>query len=954
MKKASARKAAPKLSEAEKITAANDKKLRARVKLFGNLLGNVLRSQAGGRVFVAVETLRKGYIRLHKQDSPSLRLRLGRLIRGLDPEIMTHVVRAFSTYFSLVNLAEEAHQHQLRRRQRRAEGGGLWTGSFDEALIEFRNEGVSPAQLQTVLDHMNYNPVITAHPTEAKRHTIMEALRRIFVTSQQLDDPTLSREERDEILHLLEIWIQTLWKTDEVRVQKPNVAGEIRHCIYYFQDSLFQAVPAMYREFERAIDRVYGPQLPPAQAITLPSFLRFGSWVGGDRDGNPGVTPEITEMAVRMHAVAALKEYLPRVTALGHELTQSKLLCTPTDAFMASLRRDDRYAEDALDYGADRFRHEPYRRKLYIMRWRLQQMLDHQRRRLQGDRKSAMPEGAYRSSDEFLHELYLIRESLVSHGDGAVADLSLKDLIRLVETFGFFLAHLDVRQESSRHTEAVAELLSVSAGGINYLELDETRRLELLCDLVEKAPLARDASLLSEPTLETLAVFEVMAKMHREISRDAFGSYVISMTHSASHVMEVIFLARQAGLLGRTPNGERYCHLRVSPLFETIDDLNRIEPVMSDLLDCNIYLDLLRASGNQQEIMLGYSDSCKDGGILASAWSLYKAQIAIANLTEQRGVGCCLFHGRGGTIGRGGGPTHEAILAQPPGTVQGRIKFTEQGEMVSYKYSHKETAIYELGVGITGLMKASKGLVAETPRVDPRHLAAMQEIAEAGESAYRGLVDETPNFLDYFYEATPVTEIGMLNIGSRPSHRRKTDRTKSSIRAIPWVFGWAQSRHTIPAWYGIGTALHAWSGSDANRLEALHDMHRHWPFFRALLSNTQMSLFKADMNIAREYAELCSDHGLATQIFSRIHSEYHWTVQQTLKAAGARRLIEENPVLALSLSRRNPYLDPLSHIQITLLQRYRDPQLSEEERNTWLDPLLRSINAIAAGMRNTG
>jgi phosphoenolpyruvate carboxylase len=953
MKKDSAKKAAHRLSGQEKSVAAIDKKLRARVKLFGNLLGNVLRSQAGGRVFVAVESLRKGYIRLHKEDSPSLRERLGRLIRGLDPEIVTHVVRAFSTYFSLVNLAEEAHQHQLRRRQRRA-GKALWTGSFEEALLEFRADNVSHAQLQTVLDHLAYNPVITAHPTEAKRHTIMEALRRIFLTSQQLDDTQLSREERDEIHDMLEIWIQTLWKTDEVRVQRPNVAGEIRHCIYYFQDSLFHAVPAMYRDFEKAIDRIYGTALAPGQTLSVPSFLRFGSWVGGDRDGNPNVTPEITEMAVRMHAVAALKEYLPRITALGHELTQSKLLCTPTAAFMASLHQDERHAEDALDYGAERFRHEPYRRKLYIMRWRLQQMLDHQRRWLQGDHKSAPPEAAFRSSDEFLHELYLIRESLISHGDSKVAGLGLKDLIRLVETFGFFLAHLDVRQESTRHTDAVAELLAASAGGIDYLALDEAQRIGVLCEHIGRAPMHRDPSLLSAPTRETLAVFDVMARMHREVSRDAFGSYVISMTHSASHVIEVAFLAHQAGLLGRLPSGDWFCHVRVSPLFETIDDLNRIEPVMRDLLDCEIYLGLLKASGNQQEIMLGYSDSCKDGGILASSWSLYKAQLAIASLTAKRGVGYSLFHGRGGTIGRGGGPTHEAILAQPPGTVQGRIKFTEQGEMVSYKYSHKETAIYELGVGITGLIKASKGLVSESPRVDPRYMETMQQIADAGEAAYRNLVDETPGFLDYFYEATPVSEIGLLNIGSRPSHRRKADRTKNSIRAIPWVFGWAQSRHTIPAWYGIGSALHAWCGNDSERLNELRDMHRHWPFFRSLLSNTQMSLFKADMNIAREYAELCTDRTLATQIFGRIRSEYHWTVQQTLKAAGARRLIEENPVLALSLSRRNPYLDPLSHIQITLLQRYRDPELDDEQRTAWLDPLLRTINAIAAGMRNTG
>ena len=931
---------------------ADDKKLRARVKLLGSLLGNVLQSQAGGRVFVAVEALRKGYIRLHKEDSARLRERLGRLIRRLDPEIVTHVVRAFSTYFSLVNLAEEAHQHQLRRRQHRA-GRPLWTGSFEEALREFRKQNIGPAQLQTVLDRLLYNPVITAHPTESKRHTIMEGLRRIFVTSQQLDDPHLSKEEREDVIQLLEMQIQTLWKTDEVRVQRPNVAGEIRHCIYYFQDSLFQAVPLMYRELEKAVDKVYGPGLKDGESIVVPSFLRFGSWVGGDRDGNPNVTPEVTAMAVRMHAIAVLKEYLPRVTQLGHELTQSKLLCTPSPAFLAGMEADERYAEKALG-DLDRFRHEPYRRKLYIVRYRLEQMLNHLRRQCEGETSLSPPQAAYGSADEFLAELYRIRDSLISDGDHALAELGLKDLIRLVETFGFFLAQLDVRQESSRHTEAVAELFAADPHGIDYASMDEAQRMALLSRHIEGEPLEVERAALSAQTRETLEVFDVMARMHGEISLQCFGSYVISMTHSASHVMEVMFLGRQAGLIGRTAAGEWYCHLRVSPLFETIEDLHHIEPVMGSLLDCGIYATLLKACGNVQEIMLGYSDSCKDGGILASAWALYKAQLTVARLTRERGIGYHLFHGRGGTIGRGGGPTHEAILAQPPGTVHGRIKFTEQGEMVSYKYSNRETAVYELGVGITGLLKASKGLVTATPATDRRHMTIMDELAASGEAAYRALVDETPRFLDYFYEATPVSEIGLLNIGSRPSHRRKADRTKNSIRAIPWVFGWAQSRHTLPAWYGIGSALERWCAENPERTDELRAMYRQWPFFRALLSNTQMSLFKADMGVAREYAALCGDRELAAKVFGEIQAEFARTVNHTLRAADARHLIDENPTLALSLSRRNPYLDPLSHIQITLLQRYRDPSLSDEERAAWLDPLLRSINAIAAGMRNTG
>ena len=929
-----------------------DKKLRARVKMFGNLLGGVLRSQAGGRVYMAVEALRKGYILLRKEESPGKREQLLRIIRKLDPLTLTHVVRAFSTYFSLVNIAEESYQHQQRRRLRRA-GKALWPGSYEETLRSFIEEDISAEQLQAMLERLAYIPVITAHPTESKRHTIMETQRRIFVTSRQLDDSRLSREEREEIIDSLGCEIQTLWKTNEVRSQKPDVTAEIRHGLFYFKDSLFQAIPATYREFEKAVDKIYGPQLGEDEHIHIPSFIRFGSWVGGDRDGNPNVKPHTTENAVRMHMAAVLKEYLQRVNQLSHELTHSILLCQPTDEFMEGLRRDECLAAQAFGSNVDRFRDEPYRRKLYIIRLRLQCMLNHVRALLEG-REDPTPTACFLSADVFLQDLYRIRDSLRSHGDGNIAAGNLQDLIRLVETCGFFLVNLDLRQESTRHTEAVSELLRKLPESIDYNGLDESGRLRLLTEYTINPPLAIDDEALSEATLETLKVFRIMRKICDQVSPEAFGSYIISMTHEASHVMEVIFLAHQAGLAGHDSSGSWYCDIRVAPLFETIEDLKHIEPVMTALFDNPCYAALLQASGNLQEIMLGYSDSCKDGGILASSWSLYQAQTRIIEITNARNIDCRLFHGRGGTIGRGGGPTHEAILSQPPGTVQGRIKFTEQGEMVSYKYSNRETAVYELGVGITGLLKASKSLVVPVQTADERHVEIMDQLAAAGEKTYRNLVDETPGLLDYFYEATPVNEIALLNIGSRPSHRKKKDRSKSSIRAIPWVFGWAQSRHTMPAWYGIGTALRQWCEAHPDRMKDLHRMYEEWPYFRALLSNTQMSLFKADMQIAHEYMELCSDKDAAGTIFDKIRAEYELTVEQTLQAANCKELIEENPTLALSLKRRNPYLDPLSHIQITLLRRYRDPDLDEEEREAWLSPLLRSINAIAAGMRNTG
>ncbi len=926
-----------------------DKELRARVKLFGNLLGNVLRTQAGGRVLTAVEALRKGYIRLHVADEPRTRGRLARLVSGLDPELVTHVVRAFSIYFSLANIAEEAFQHAQRRRHVRS-GGPLWTGSFDDTLRQFHAGGMSAAQLQTLLDALAYTPVFTAHPTESKRRTINEWLRRIFLTSEELDDTRLGREERQEVIQRLENQIQVLWKTDEVRINRPQVSDEIRHGLFYFKECLFQAVPQMYRYLERAVARIYPDADPPVQ---VPSFVRIGSWIGGDRDGNPHVTPETTALALRLQAREALAQYIVRVGALSRELTFSSRLCQPSAELVSSLEKEGQLYQEMFGENPDRFSHEPYRRKLYMVRLRLEGTLRTVRKRLQGQHTTPLPYG-YRNERELLEDLHLIRDSLIRQGDGNTADGALKDLIRQVETFGFSLVELDLRQESARHTEAVAELFGRLPGALDYAALEEDQRRAVLARAIADPTLPDiDRGALSARTRESLQVFEVLGELSEEISPQAFGHYVVSMTHEASHILEVLLLARLEGLAGRSALGW-FCDIRITPLFETIDDLANIENVLTALLDDPVYAALLRASGNLQEVMLGYSDSAKDGGILASAWSLYEAQKKVIHLTAARGVRCRLFHGRGGTVGRGGGPTHESILAQPSGTVHGQIKFTEQGEVLSYKYSNTETAVYELSMGITGLMKASCCLVEPPPPERRDYLGIMDELARMGEEAYRDLTDRIPGFLDYFYDATPVMEIGLLNIGSRPTHRARQDRSKSSIRAIPWVFGWAQSRHTLPAWFGIGSALLAWRGNDPSRLAKLQNMYKEWPAFRALLSNTQMALFKADMGIAREYAQLCSDPALRERIYTLVRDEYACTITQVLNVADAKRLLEENRPLALSLSRRNPYLDPLNHIQVKLLRRYRDKTLSDEQREIWRDPLLRSINAIAAGMRNTG
>ncbi|BAZ93376.1 phosphoenolpyruvate carboxylase [Thiohalobacter thiocyanaticus] len=934
------------------IDQPRDKELRARVRLLGSLLGNVLRDQEGGQVLDAVETLRKGFIRLRKVDDPKLRSRLMRMIDQLNPAILTHVVRAFNVYFSLVNIAEQAFQHRQRRREV-STGKRLWLGSFDDTLRQFREQGIGPDQLQTLLDRTLYLPVFTAHPTESKRRTIMEALRRIFVVSEQLDQ-RLNREQRQEVIRELESQIQILWKTDEVRTHRPRVVDEIRHGLFYFRESLFEAIPTLYRNLEKSIRRTYGEELE-GQPVNTPTLLRFGSWIGGDRDGNPFVKPETTEMALHLHMREAVICYMRRLDALRHLLTHSSNLITPTPEFSAALAEDvKRYGDSAFRDHPHRFEHEPYRRKLYVMRYRLRQNLTLLNAKLEADETDCPGcEDRYLHEQELLSDLCLIRDSLVSHGDARIADGKLQDLIRLVETFGFFLLQLDIRQESTRHTEAVAEILQALEGA-DYNALDEAGRLQCLAERIAAgAPPRLAPDSYSESTRETLAVFDVMQRMQDEISPNAFGNYVISMTHTASHVMEVMYLAWLNRLAGRN-NGDWHCRIRISPLFETIEDLSHVEEVLQALLNNATYRALLAASGNQQEIMLGYSDSCKDGGIVASSWNLYEAQKKIIRMTTELGVDCRLFHGRGGTIGRGGGPTHESILAQPPGTVHGQIKFTEQGEVLSYKYSQLETTVYELTMGLTGLMKASRCVVQEVPHDREDYLGIMDALTRTGEAVYRELTDRTEGFLDYFYEVCPVDEIGLLNIGSRPSHRSKANRSKSSIRAIPWVFGWAQSRHTLPAWYGLGSALEQWRNNDPNRLAKLQTMYREWPYFRALLSNIQMSLFKAQFDIAREYTRLAHDPDQAAHIYDTIREEFRRTLTQVLNIADIQLLLEETPSLHLSLSRRDPYLDPLNHIQVTLLKRYRNESLGEADREAWRDPLLRSINAIAAGMRNTG
>jgi len=915
--------------------------LQEQVRMVGNLLGEVLKEQEGGDVLDAVEFLRQGYIGLRHKDDAGKRQQLTTFIEGLDQPKLKKVTRAFNVFYILSNIVEEDYLHRERRNLYKKDNENLWQGSFLNTVYKIKEFGLTATELQKVIDQLRYSPVFTAHPTEARRRTMMALQRRIFLIINKLNRGGLIPEEHESLVKQLKSQIQLLWRTSEVRIKKPSVEDEVRYGLFYFDASLFNSIPMIYRHFERANRHVYG-----SGEIKVPSFIKFGSWIGGDRDGNPFVTPDVTRTSIRLHMQAALEEYLRRVLKLQNILSHNIEYVTPNKEFNASLQKDESELKET-----ELFRTEPYRKKLHFMSSRLNANLKTVENRLLG-LVTETPAKAFHHVDEFLNDLYLIRDSLISHNDVDIAKHDLKDLIRLVETCGFSLYELDVRQESTIHTRTTIEVLRQFDPKNDYVNLSEEQRIDTLAQQISRKRLPKpNPESLNEEAIETLELFDTMREMRIETGDNLFGTYVISMTHTASHVLEVMFLARLAGLVGVDKNDEFFCNIQISPLFETIEDLKHISEVLTNLFENKIYMSLLKASGNLQEVMLGYSDSCKDGGILASQWNLYQAQEQVIELTDNYGVECRMFHGRGGTVGRGGGPTHEAIISQPPDTVHGQIKFTEQGEVLSHKYSNTETAIYELGMGITGLLTASQSLIRKHGKYKKSYHQAMSTIAISGEKSYRNLTDETEGFLDYFYENTPVTEIGQMNIGSRPSHR-KVDRSKSSIRAIPWVFGWALARHTLPAWYGIGTAFKHFREQNGGKL--LKEMYQEWPFFRALISNVQMGLFKAQMNIAKEYSLLWDDKQRSEEIYEKIAAEYELTVKEVLSIAGIDKLMADTPLLQYSLERREPYIDPLNHIQITTLARHRKHIANNDDESPWLDELLLTINALAAGLRNTG
>ena len=928
-------------NQSPSTSAANTMLINEYEKILPDLLGEVIFEQEGQKIFACVELLRQGFIQQRIQPDPAKQAVLLENIEAMDVDTLDRVIHAFSTFFHLANISEEQKNQQSRMNSE--DSGAFWNNSFIDTIDKFKQQGKSLQEVLELISGLNYYPTFTAHPTEAKRPIVLEALQRIHKEYQGINASGVTQAQLIEHRHRLKAMIQIFWKTEAVRPKKPTVYDEIENSLYYFRESIFACLPEIYRDLEKAIKQIY----PEArgQALIIPNIVRFGTWVGGDRDGNPFVTPQITRNALRMQKIEVLQEYVRRVERLSKTLTHSADQIDVSEAFEASMQDDK--TRQAKYLGA-KHQNEPYRRKLSFTKLRLEATIAQAEQHL-GDGSASFEPLAFTDEQQFRDELTLVADSLIQHKESNLTRGGLQDLLRLLDSCGFYLSKMDIRQESTLHSQAVHEIASTIDKPIDYLGMDEDQRQSWLTErLLDKDVLAYDRRQITIQSADIVSVFELMSEMRHEISQDCFGSYIISMTHQASHLLEVALLAKLSGLITCNNDGSINSEIHIAPLFETVVDLEHAEPTLESLFTNPVYRQLLHFTDDTQEVMLGYSDSCKDGGILASSWNLYKAQQRIVSVTDKHGIHCLLFHGRGGTIGRGGGPTHESILSQPQGTVKGGIKFTEQGEVLSFKYNFKETARYELTVGITGLMKASDPKRESSDL--PEHRAMMDKLVVTGEQAFRELTDDNVATMQYFYETTPSNEIGLLNIGSRPSHRKKADYSKKSIRAIGWVFGWSQSRQNIPGWYGLGSAIDI--AIRDGGLETLQTMQSDWRYFQNLLSNSQMVILKTDQRVAKHYASLCTDSDIAETTYAQLNNEFDLAIESITAITQNDEMMGDFPEIGQSIRWRNAYLDPLNYIQVLMLSRLAEEP--DRMQSKWLKPALNSINGIATGLRNTG
>ncbi len=932
----------------------NERPLVEDIRLLGRILGDVIREQEGLAAYELIEEVRKLSVAFRRDADQEADKALKKLLKGLTGDQTVSVIRAFTYFSHLANLAED--RHHIRRRAIHERAGDTQEGSIEVALARLRWAGIAPKTIANTLAHSFVSPVLTAHPTEVQRKSILDAERDIAQLLTARDDIKAlalavtaispARAAKDALTPRelaaneaqLRARVMQLWQTRLLRFTKLTVADEIENALSYYEATFLREIPKLYANLERELGN-----------HAVHSFLRMGQWIGGDRDGNPNVSADTLNYALSRQAEVALRHYLTEVHFLGGELSLSAMLVDVSPAMQA-------LAESSPDTNEHR-KDEPYRRALTGVYARLAATL---KNLTGGDaaRHAVAPQNAYARSEDFLADLRTIDASLRTHHGSALIAQRLHPLIRAVDVFGFHLATVDLRQSSDKHEEVIAELLKVARIEPAYASLDEAAKRELLLRLLNDArPLRVVGAVYSAHSQGELAIFEAALTARARFGKEAIRHYIISHTETVSDLLEVLLLQKEVGLMHGILQDKASNDLIVVPLFETIEDLRNAAPIMRDFYALPGIAQLVQRSGAEQDIMLGYSDSNKDGGIFTSNWELYRAEIALVELFDElansHNIQLRMFHGRGGTVGRGGGPSYQAILAQPPGTVRGQIRLTEQGEVIGSKYANPEIGRRNLETLVAATLEAT--LLQPTKPATEAFLQAAAELSKTSMAAYRALVYETPGFTEYFFSATPIREIAELNIGSRPASRKPSQKIED-LRAIPWGFSWGQCRLALPGWYGFGSAIETMlssGGAPASRKEALsllQKMYKQWPFFRTLLSNMDMVLAKSDLALASRYAELVSDARLRKKIFTAIEAEWHRTVAALAMITGEKYLLAGNASLQRSIRHRFPYIDPLHHLQVELVRRYREGQADERvQRGIHI-----SINGIAAGLRNTG
>ena len=894
----------------------SDTALRSDIRRLGHQLGNTLVRQHGKSLLDAVERVRMLTRNLRDQGSnEDVTAELHELFDDTDVAHAILLVRAFTVYFHLANVAEQVH-----RIEDLNSGSPNFANQFEETVQALTDSGIAPPEISNLVARAELRPVFTAHPTEASRRAILDKLAMVSRLIEQRSESRRTEADRRRIDRRIEELVEAIWQTDELRHVRPEPLDEARAVLYYLDLTVREAIPELLDEMQAAL-RSIGQALPTDRVP-----IRFGSWVGGDRDGNPNVSPATTDLVLGLQRRRALEILVDEVGALGHELSISTRVHGVSDELREAVDADRPALKDVqgrIDWS------EPYRVRCEAIRRRLVASAD-------GDTSRR----GYRTPAHLDADLEVIERSLRENSGELLADGILSRVRRILQVIGFHFATLDIREHSDRHHEALATLFA--ANDLDYVGTSDADRADLLAaELASRRPLAPPST---PDDAGALALFRTLRTLMDRDGDAVIESYIISMTRGVEDVLAPVVLAREVGLVDLAHDTAR---LGFVPLFETIGDLRSIGSTLRALFAVEPYRQIVDLRGGTQEVMVGYSDSNKDGGITTSQWEIHKALRAIRDVSTETGIPIRVFHGRGGTIGRGGGPTHASILSQPNGVLDGEVKFTEQGEVIADKYGHPEIARRNLDLAFTAVLEAS--LAHKSPRHDEgtitRWYSIMDGMANDAYAAYRRFV-ETPGLVEYFTTSTPVEELGEMNIGSRPARRRGATAGIADLRAIPWVFGWTQSRQIIPGWFGAGSGLAACRA--AGHDDEMRRMFEEWHFFRTFISNVEMTLTKTDLTIARHYVERLVDPSLH-HLFDTVVDEYHRTVGE-VKAITGEDLLAEKPMLRRTLAVRDAYLDPINVLQVEMLHRSRAGEVSEELQRG----LLLTINGIAAGMRNTG